>query len=335
MQWVFIYYMPKFNIKTVSKPLMQVRVMRTFDVVTVGHFSIDQIVAPRLNNKQMLGGPPTYVSLAAEKLGVQAGVISVVGEDFPADYIKFLQRNNVDLFGVGIVENDVTTSFVLEYYNGKRILWLENLGPKILLEDLPGDFSAKSIHVAPIAGEVVPEVVGELRERTDVLSLDPQGFLREFSANGRASLKNLLPSSVLEQIDVYKSSSEEIRVVTRLRSLKESMKRIRGFGVKTVIVTMGTGGAAVLFDETFCTIPAYTSKTVVDSTGAGDTFAGAFLAEYVKGKDTVWCACVGSAMASLKVETVGPYSLPEKETVYKRARFLLAKCMKTKTHNGL
>jgi len=309
--------------------------MKTFDIVTVGHFTIDQIVTSGFSYKQMLGGPPAYVSLAARKLGARVGVISVIGEDFPEAYIKFLQKNNVDLFGVGMVDNDVTTSFVLEYYNGKRILWLDNLGPKILLEDILDDFSAKNIHVAPIAGEIAPEVVRGLRERTDILSLDPQGFLREFSVNGRTSLKNMLSPSILEQIDVYKSSSEEIRVATGLRSLEVAMKKIREFGVKTVVVTMGTGGAAVLFDDTFRKIPAYMSKTIVDPTGAGDTFAGAFLAEYVKGKDAVWCVCVGSAMASFKVETIGPYSLPEKEAVYERAQLLLAKCMHTKTHNEL
>ncbi|MGQ9565472.1 MAG: carbohydrate kinase family protein [Candidatus Bathyarchaeales archaeon] len=309
--------------------------METFDIVTVGHFAIDQIVTPGFSYMQMLGGSPTYVSLAAGKLGAHVGVISVIGEDFPEAYIKFLQKNNVDLFGVGMVENDVTTSFVLEYYNGKRILWLENLGPKILLEDVPDDFSAKNIHVAPIAGEIAPEVVNELRKRTNILSLDPQGFLREFSANGRTSLRNMLAPSVLEKIDVYKSSSEEIRVVTGLRSLEMAMKRIQEFGVKTVVVTMGAGGAAVLFDDTFCKVPAYMSKTIVDPTGAGDVFAGAFLAEYAKEKDVVWCACVGSAMASFKVETVGPYSLPKKEVVYERAQCLLAKCMSQKTHNKL
>jgi sugar/nucleoside kinase (ribokinase family) len=310
--------------------------MKTFDLVTVGHLSIDQIITPKLDHKQMLGGSPAYVSLAARRLDARVGIISSVGEDFPEAYIEFLQSNNVDLFEVRIVENDFTTSFVLEYYsNGKRQLWLENLGPPILLEDLPTSFDAKIIHVAPIAGEIAPETVNKLRKRTKILSLDPQGFLREFSKDGRVSVKNLMPQSVLEQIDIYKSSSEEIRVVTGLRSLKKAMKKISGLGVKIVIVTMDAGGAEVFFEETFHRIPAYKPITLVDPTGAGDTFAGAFLAEYVKRKDPVWCACVGAAAASLKIETVGPYSLGGKEAVYHRAKRLYEKCMQRETHNGL
>jgi sugar/nucleoside kinase (ribokinase family) len=310
--------------------------MKTFDLVTVGHLSIDQIITPKLDRKQMLGGSPAYVSLAARKLDAQVGVISTVGADFPEAYIEFLQGNNVDLFGVRKVKNDFTTSFVLEYYsNGKRQLSLKSLGPQILLEDLPTSFDAKIIHVAPIAGEIAPETVNELRKKTKILSLDPQGFLREFSKDGRVSVKNLMPQSVLEQIDIYKSSSEEIRVVTGLQSLKKAMKKISGLGVKIVIVTMDAGGAEVFFEETFHRIPAYKPATLIDPTGAGDTFAGAFLAEYVKRKDPVWCACVGAAAASLKIEIVGPYSLGGKEAVYSRAECLHEKYMRRETHNGL
>ena len=65
-----------------------------------------------------------------------------------------------------------------------------------------------------------------------------------------------------------------------------------------------------------------------DPTGAGDAFIGAFLAEYVSGKDPEWCSCVGSAASSFVVEGIGPAEFGEKEETYLRARQIYGKELK-------
>jgi sugar/nucleoside kinase (ribokinase family) len=310
--------------------------MKVFDIVTVGHFAIDYILLSRLDvSRQTLGGSSTYVSIAARKLDAHAGVVSKVGDDFPNKYTKLLRGNKVDLFGVKKVKSVSTTSFVIKYANGHRRLLLKSRAPPILQEDVSPMFKAKIIHVAPIVGEISFEVIEELRKKTDMLSLDPHGLLRKFDSEGRVSWKKLVDKRVLGQIDVYKSSLQEIRKIARSRSLEASMKEIQDFGTKIVIVTLGRKGAAILFEETFLRIPAIQPKELIDPTGAGDVFAGAFLAEYVNNNDPMWCTCVGSAMSSFKVATVGPLFLAEKEAVYGLAERLLDKCMRAETHNGL
>ena len=106
------------------------------------------------------------------------------------------------------------------------------------------------------------------------------------------------------------------------------MRRISDYGVKIVIVTRGVQGSMLLFDGTFYSIPAYKSKHVVDPTGAGDAFSGAFLTEYVRGKEVLWCACVGAASASFVVEGVGPERFGEREETYERAREIYEKQLK-------
>jgi sugar/nucleoside kinase (ribokinase family) len=310
--------------------------MKTFDIVTVGHFAVDHIQSRRLGTtKKMLGGSPAYVSMAARKLDACVGVVSKVGDDFPQEYIKLLSSKKVDLFGVKKTKNGSTTSFVLRYMNGNRQLLLKSHAPPILTEDVSLAFKAKAIHVAPIAGEISCEVIEELCKRTDTLSLDPQGFLRTFDAKGRVNLKKWADRRILEQVDVFKSSLHEIRKIASSKSLEVSMKKIQDFGVKIVIVTLGSKGAALLFDKTLYRIPVIQPKEQIDLTGAGDVFAGAFLAEFINKRELVWCACAGSAMASLKVESVGPLFLGEKEAIYERAKRLYKKCMSVGTHNGL
>jgi sugar/nucleoside kinase (ribokinase family) len=302
--------------------------MKTFDIVTIGHFSIDHILLPRANAfKSALGGSPAYVSFSARQLGAHVGVVSKVGADFPETYINMLKRGGVDLFGLKKEQNSATTSFTVEYSAEKRRLLLKSLAPPIRLAEVSFNFKAESIHVAPIAGEISLEVVDALKAKANVLSLDPQGFLRRFDANGKTSLRKLKADTILEHVDVYKSSLHEVRAIAGKSGsgLTAAMKRLGNFGIRIVIVTLGRRGTALLFNKTFHYIPAFPPRRLIDPTGAGDVFAGAFLAEYLHKKDALWCACVGSAAASFKAETFGTVLCNTKEAIYKRAMDLFEK----------
>lgn len=291
-----------------------------FDLIIVGHFTIDLILSPKIPTpKPNLGGAPTYVSLAARKLDAQVSVVSKVGEDFSDEYFALLNANTVDLSGLKKVKGTSTTKFVLRYENWKRKLQLKSRAPPILLHDIPSFLKGKAIHIAPIANEISREVIDELRKGTNTLSLDPQGYVRIFDRRGNMRLSRWRDSLVLSQIDVYKSSFNEIEAVTGLANLHSAMKKIQEYGAKIVMVTRGMKGSMLFFEDRFYHLPACMPKVVKDPTGAGDTFIGAFLAEYIKGKEPVWCACVGSAASSFVIEGVGPAMFGEKEETYERA----------------
>jgi sugar/nucleoside kinase (ribokinase family) len=298
-----------------------------FDLVTVGHFAIDTIHSPIMAfPKQTLGGPPTFVSVAAAKLGAKVSAVSKVGEDFSNTYLEWLRNNKVDLSSLRQIKGASTTQFVIDYQeNGSRRLQLKARAPSIFAEDLPEKLQAKVVHVAPIAGELSEEIVTELRKATSILSLDPQGFVRFFDAKGNVSLKHWNGQPILEQVDVFKSSLNEIKAIAKTNKLNAAMRKISDYGVKTVIVTRGRKGSSLLFDGSFFSIPAYKSKRIVDPTGAGDAFSGAFLAEYVRRKNPLWCACVGSASASFIVERSGAQRFGEKEETYERAKEIYEK----------
>jgi sugar/nucleoside kinase (ribokinase family) len=108
-------------------------------------------------------------------------------------------------------------------------------------------------------------------------------------------------------------------MVTGLADLQLAMEKIRDYGARIVIVTRGMKGSKLLFEGKLYDIPACKPKIVRDPTGAGDAFIGAFLAEYVKGKDPISCACIGSSSASFVVEGVRPDVFGEKEEICARA----------------
>jgi len=303
-----------------------------FDLVTVGHFTIDQIFSPKIaTSKLTLGGSPTYVSLAARKLGAKVSVISKVGGDFPNRYVKWLKANGVDLSGLKRVKEASTTRFLLKYEKQTRQLQLKNQAPPVYPEDVPNSLQAKAIHVAPIANELSQGVIDKLRGLTAILSLDPQGFVRKFDEQGNVRLGKWEDPWILQKIDIYKSSLDEIKAVTGLADFRRAVQKIHEYGAKIIVVTKGMKGSTLFFDEELHEIPACKPKVVQDVTGAGDVFIGAFLAEYVQGKDPVWCACVGSASASFIVEGVGPAVFGEKEETYKRAIRIYEKGLKRLT----
>jgi len=273
-----------------------------------------------------LGGPPTYVSVAAARLGAKASVISKVGSDFPKEYRNWLQHNNIDLSGLKQVEGETTTKFSVKYQaSWKRKLQLRACAPPITASDISSSLAAKVVHIAPIADELSVEVMRKLRKSASLLSLDPQGFVRGFTARGNVRRKRWTDSSFLELADVYKSSLNEALLVTGAVDLRQAARRIRDFGVRIVIVTQGMRGSVLLFDEVFQKVPACKPRALVDPTGAGDAYIGAFLAEYIRNKDPFWCACVGSAMASFVVEKMGPNGFVGSEETYVRAREIYGK----------
>ncbi len=300
----------------------------TTEVGVIGHFSIDSILLPNQPTAIIaLGGAVTYVSLAARRLGATASVISRVGGDFLPAYSDWLKQEGIEVSAVVRTETDQTTRFELRYCTdfSERVLRLKSRASSLSPLDVPTSFSAKVVHVAPIVGEVPLELVELVKRRTQILSLDAQGILRKVDQTGNVSLSKAGDNRMLELADVCKCSFDEIQVLTGKSDLQSSIKVVHNYGVKTVIVTMGAKGAVISVEDASYEVSPYDSKKVVDPTGAGDVFIGGFLTELSRSKDPFWCACVGSAAASIIVERVGPIFLGAKEEIYDRAKRLFDK----------
>jgi sugar/nucleoside kinase (ribokinase family) len=301
------------------------------DVAVVGHFSVDSIILPsRPHAFMMLGGSVAYVSLVTKRLEAKASVISKVGGDFPEAYLWWLREEGVDLTGVVKRESEQTTRFELEYNSDltERQLRLKGKTSPITLEDLPNLAHAKTLHIAPIADEINYELAEHLKKQADTLSFDPQGMLRAFDESGNVHCCAPIDRRILGLVNVYKSSLDEVTALTGETDIKPALKAIHSFGVENVIITLGTRGAVLSVAGSTYNIPVCPGNPVVDPTGAGDVFIGAFLTEYTRAKDSLWCACVGSAAASLVVEGLGPTCIGRKEEIYARAEAIYEKGIK-------
>jgi sugar/nucleoside kinase (ribokinase family) len=172
------------------------------------------------------------------------------------------------------------------------------------------------------------EVIERLKHCADLLSLDPQGLLRSFDEAGNVAVNAPVDKRMFSLINIYKSSQTEIFAVTGQSELKAAIEAIHDFGVETVIITLGAKGSVLSVEGAQYSIAACPSQVLVDPTGAGDVFIGGFLTEYLRQKESLWCACVGSAAASVVVEGIGPTYFGKKEEIYLRAKILYEKELK-------
>jgi sugar/nucleoside kinase (ribokinase family) len=302
-------------------------------ICVIGSFSLDSImVSGRDKAFHNLGGATTFTSFAVKTLGEPASVISRVGGDFPEAYLWRLREEGIDVSAVKRYPQEFTTSFELSYNTdfSERLLKLTCKGSPIGLDDIPYDLSAKAIHIAPIADEISYETMEHLKSCCDFLSFDPQGLLRCFDENGNVSLslQRQVDKRFLSLVNVCKVSLDELFVLTGLSELDAAVKAMHDVGVETVIVTMGAKGSLLSFEGICYSVPACKSSMIVDPTGAGDVFIGAFLVEYLRGEESLWCASIGSAAASMVVEGLGSTFFGDRQEILKRATFLYEKELK-------
>ncbi len=306
-------------------------VAQSSDIAVVGHLSIDTIILPKRTAPfVILGGAAAYTSFAAKRLDATAFVISKVGGNFPQAYLWWLEQEGIDVSTVIKLAAEPTTSFELTYGKDlyERTLRLKSKGLALSANDVPKDFHANAVHIAPIANEVPYELVEELKQHTDVLSLDPQGLLRSFDEAGKVSENAEVDNQIFSLINIFKSSQNEIYALTGESELKPAIKAIHDVGIETVIVTLGAKGSVLSVEGAQYHIDPCPSQVLVDPTGAGDVFIGAFLTEYIRQKESLWCASVGSAAASCVIEGIGPTYFGKKEEIYRRATELYEKKLK-------
>lgn len=269
------------------------------DFGVVGHVAIDRIITT-MEERTQLGGPPSYISLVIKRLGRSVSTVTKVGGDIPGDYISQLDELGVGLEGM-IVDAAETTRFILDYRSAERRMIVESVCEEIGPYDVSG--LSEVVLLAPIVGEILPATMSSID--AELIALDPQGFIRDIRPDGSILPKRWFDEGLLRRLTVFKSSEEELKVITGDANPLRGLRKIIGFGSEAAIATKGGEGALLAFRRGFYRIPPSDVGEALDPTGAGDAFIGGFFSEYLDGEEPSWCASMGAALASCVVETIG------------------------------
>jgi len=300
----------------------------TYDLVAIGNPVYDLISTPRVTtDERVLSGCSTNACLAAKRLGMKDVVlVGNVGRDFNQRFQTEMNRYGIKAINTG--SGGPTTGFNLKYdERGDRTLRVIGDAGKIPLREAWSEcLQARYLLLGPVLYELEMEAVADLvASSPGRVFLDPQGMLRRLRNNGevehfcdKEKFKRLVAS-----VDFIKPNELEAEVITGLADHLESARELVRWGADIAIVTLGENGSVVCDRNECLSVPAY--KTVaVDPTGAGDVYAGAFLAEYSR-TGVLGSSCLyASAAASIMVESVGPDFAVTEKTVRRRAEVIAA-----------
>ncbi len=256
----------------------------------------------------VIGGTVSFSSIAAQRMGKRAAVLTRC-ESLP-ELRQFLESQGVALVRV---TSDVTTTFENVYTREGRTQQLRAVAPPIPPEALPLAWrSAAVVHLGPIAQEV-PAELADYFPPASVIGATPQGWLREWDESGRVRPTPWTDAeAVLSRVDALIFSAEDVGGdLTLVRRYCEM--------AKLAVVTDHRNGCTVWEAGRQERFPAFEVEEI-DPTGAGDTFATAFLIRYGDTRDAAGAARFANCAASFVVGAIGPSGLPSVEQIEERLR---------------
>jgi len=288
-------------------------------VTLIGHLSHDLLRLPS-GDYESLGGAVAYASLTLTELGSRATIISKVGYDFDKKYEKILTSKGVDTSQVFVVRRKRTTRFINDYRTGERRQYVEAVCSRIRMNDLKGDkwISSDAVYFGPIISEISEEIIRRSSCRGTFSVIDPQGYCRLISSNGRVvNIPWKAWKRIARLVNVVKASIEEARVMTGLHDEIRIAKEILKRGTEIVIITLGRRGSILAFRDSILRVPTISPPKEVDSTGAGDIYLATFLQHLLENRDPIVSGCLASIAASLSVQTIGLEKIPSRESILK------------------
>lgn len=281
-------------------------------LVIVGSCAFDAIETPFGKTDKIIGGASPYIGLAASQFeNVDPAIVAIVGEDFPQEYLDFLDGRGINTDGIEIVKGGKTFFWSGKYHNdmnsrdtlATELNVLADFSPKV-----PENYTDAEV---VMLGNLQPSVQLSVIEQMDnpkLVILDTMNFWMDIALD---ELK-----TTLKKVDVITINDEEARQLSGEYSLVTAAKKIHEMGPQYVVIKKGEHGALIFHDDQMFYAPALPLAEVFDPTGAGDTFAGGFAGFLAKSGNFSFenmknALIYASCLASFTVEKFGTERLAE------------------------
>ena len=275
-------------------------------LVIVGTVAFDAVETPFGKTDKILGGSASYIGLSASQFKVDSAIVSVVGGDFPQDYLDLFLGKGIDVTSIEMIKEGKTFFWSGRYHNdmnsrdtlATELNVLENFQPVV-----PQSYKdAKILVLGNLHPVVQSSVLDQMSDSSTLVILDTMNFWMDHT------LDELL--EVIKRVDVITINDEEARQLTGEHSLVVAAKKIHAMGPKYVVIKKGEHGALLFNNGNMFSAPAMPLESVFDPTGAGDTFAGGFAgflsqSEDINFESMKMAVIYGSTLASFCVEKFG------------------------------
>lgn len=172
---------------------------------------------------------------------------------------------------------------------------------------------AKIFHLGSLLSDDFSLDVIKYLSKKGTLSVDAQGYLREVRGENVYPIDWCEKKEALKYVHILKVNEHEAKVLTGLDDYQAAARQLAEWGVKEVLLTLGSEGSIIYAENSFYYIPAYPPKEVVDATGCGDTYMLGYLYMRNKGVSYEEAGCFAAALSTVKLEKSGPFSGTEED----------------------
>lgn len=294
-------------------------------IIVVGTLAFDTIETPYGKVDRVIGGSAPFASLAAKTKNIECAVISVVGNDFPKSYLDLLVSKGINISEVQIEKDGKSFFWSGKYHDNMnkrdtletQVNVLANFNPKI-----PENFKNPDILVlGNLDPKVQLSIVSQFDKKPTFIMLDTMNFWMEHT------LDNLI--KIISKVDLICINDEEVIQLSGCSNHDLGIKKILTMGPKYLIMKKGEYGATLYSDESEFFCSSFKVRKVIDPTGAGDSFAGAFAGYLAESKnytfESISSALIyANAVASFCVEKFGIENMLyiPKDEIDKRISFI-------------
>ena len=266
----------------------------------MGSVAFDSVKTPYGEAEESIGGSATYFSAAAS-FYTPVDIVAVAGRDFPRESLQFLSERHVDLSGLEVADGQ-TFRWAGEYEPNMNDRQTLDTQLNVFADFHPNLTDRHREQPFVFLANIDPELQGSVLHQTihpKLIVCDTMDFW--ISGKREALLETLT------KVDVLIINDSEARELVDDYNLARAANQILGLGPRAVVIKRGEHGATLITNGNYFSVPAFPVLTVIDPTGAGDSFAGGFVGYLAKSQDTsdtgLKNAMVhGSVMASFNVE---------------------------------
>ncbi len=244
-------------------------------VLVVGSVAFDTVKTPFGEAKKVLGGSAAYFSLAARFFS-PVNLVAVVGEDFPSAWVSLFKEKGIDTQG-------------LETRKGETFSWEGEYGwdfadPKTLATHLnvfagfnpelpPAYKNSPYVFLANIDPQIQLEVLKQV-SKPKLAACDTMNY---WIKNSRKALLKLI-----QHVDAFILNESEAKELMQEANLAKAGKSLLKLGPRIIVIKKGEHGVLLFSADKIFTAPAFLLESILDPTGAGDTFAGGFIGYLAK-----------------------------------------------------
>ena len=268
-------------------------------ILIVGSIALDTIETPVEKRSNVLGGSTTY-SLVASGRQSEVSIVGIVGNDFPSDGHSLYQSYASDLSDLKIAEG-TTFRWGGRYHENwdDRDTLFTDLGVFSDFRPVLTESNKNRSHIllANIHPELQRSVIQQNQNPDAIIVIDTMNLWIETTLS---SLEKVLSDS-----NILLINESEAFLLTNENDINNSARSLLKMGPEIVVIKKGSRGAELFSLTEHIAVDAFPVTNVVDPTGAGDVFAGAFVASLANEDSKETALLNASASASISIESFG------------------------------